>query len=269
MLIRSLCPSAALVLLIFASGALAGPSTVEKSEEVIGKRAPNYRLTNQEGQFVALHSLKGKYSLVSFIYVNCPGPCIAITQSVANLFRKMDPKILMSVQGLTITIDSANDTSEKLKAYGLEFTDNLENWTFARADEETVQRLSADLGFFFEKKDEGWFEHMNRLTLLGPDMTILAHFYGTEFDPVQVEEAIRDSMEGRSVKNKLKDTLDYALVFCSNYDPVSGTYKVDYKFLMVIIIQDLLALATLVYFARHRLIKIFSRLTGGRIKSAS
>ncbi|MDH5478648.1 MAG: hypothetical protein OEY50_09975, partial [Nitrospinota bacterium] len=131
------------------------------------------------------------------------------------------------------------------------------------------QKLSRALGFSFEKKSEGWFEHMNRLTVLGPDMTMLAHFYGMDFDPAQVEEAIRDSMEGRSVKNRLKDTFDYALVFCSDYDPVSGTYKVDYKFLIVIIFQDLVALATVVYIFRRRLVGLFTRITGGRKTSGS
>ncbi|MDH5637158.1 MAG: SCO family protein [Nitrospinota bacterium] len=262
----------ALAVILMAPDVFAGPSTIEKSEAVIGKLAPNYRLTNQEGQFVALYSLKGKYLLISFIYTECPGPCIAITQSMANLFEQMDPEIAERTQRLTITIDNATDSSAKLKEYGLEFTDNFDNWIFARTDDETLARLSTDLGFYFEQKEKGWFEHMNRLTLLGPDMRLLTHFYGTEFDPVDVGGAIRDSMEGRSVKTKLKDTLDYALVFCSEYDPVSGTYKIDYKFLFVIIFQDLIALATAAYFLRHKISRIFSRISQilkGRKESGS
>ncbi|MDH5509060.1 MAG: SCO family protein [Nitrospinota bacterium] len=267
--IRTLHSAIALYVVFMATNVFAGPSTIEKSEAVIGRLAPNYRLMNQEGRFVALHSLKGKYLLISFIYTECPGPCIAITQSVANLFKQMDPKIAERTQGLTITIDNVTDSSEKLKEYGLEFTDNFDSWIFARTDDETLPRLAADLGFYFEQKEKGWFEHMNRLTLLGPDMRLLAHFYGTDYDPVAVEGAIRDSLEGRTVKNRLKDTLDYALVFCSEYDPVSGTYKIDYKFLFVIIFQDLIALATAAYFLRHRISRMFSWIFKGRTESGS
>ena len=267
--IRTLHPAIAFAVVFMTADVSAGLSTMEKSEAVIGRLAPNYRLMNQDGQFVALHSLKGKYLLISFIYTECPGPCIAITQSVANLFKRMDPDIASRTYGLTITIDNATDSSSKLKEYGLEFTDSFDRWMFARTDDETLKRLVTDLGFYFEKKNEGWFEHMNRLTLLGPDMRLLAHFYGTEYKPADVEGAIRDSLEGRTVKSRLKDTFDYALVFCSDYDPVTGVYKVDYKFLAVILFQDFLALATAVYFLRHRISRMFLWIFKGRIESGS
>ena len=241
----------------------------EKSEAVIGKQLPNYRLLDQDGRFVALHKLRSKYLLVNFIYTNCPGPCIAITQSVANLMENMDPEVVIHVHALSITIDHANDSSEKLKEYALEFTDGFERWTFARSDQDTLRNMADGLGFYFTKTSEGWFEHMNRLTVVGPDMKPIIHYYGTDFDPVEVEEAIKASMDGRDVQKQLTDSISKALVLCSDYDPVTGTYQVDFKFLIQAGVNYLLVAATIAFFMWGPLTRTFHRIFGGLFKSGS
>jgi protein SCO1/2 len=247
----------------------AAESALEKSEAVIGKQLPNYQLLGQDGRYFALHSFRGKYLLVSFIYTSCPGPCVAISQSVRNLFSKMNPAVVKKVRALSISFDTLNDTPQKLEAYGKEFTDSFDAWTFARADEVTTKKIAEGLGFFYEKKAPGWYEHMNRLTLVGPDMKPIRNFYGTDFDPAQVGGAIKASLEGRSVKSSMMDSLSRVMLFCSEYDGDAKTYKVNYMFLFSVLVQYLLVLGTVVYFLWDHITGLFNRIFKGRSKSAN
>ena len=151
-----------------APGKALAVSALEKSEATVGMVVGNYRLTNQDGQFVAFRSFKGKPLLMSFMYIDCPQTCSMINHSIKALREKMDPATLARIKTVSVTIDVANDSSKRLREYGREFTDNFDSWIFAWVDRETLKKMTGDLGFAFEKTG-GSFEHMNRLTLVGPD----------------------------------------------------------------------------------------------------
>jgi len=260
---------AAAIALAFAGHGYAADSVLEKSEAIIGKQLPNYQLLSQEGKYVALHSYRGSYLLVSFIYTTCPGPCVAISQSVGNLLSGMDSSVAGKVYALSVTFDPENDSPEKLKAYGREFTDSFDRWSFVKGDHQVTGAIAEGLGFFYEKKAPGWYEHMNRMTLVGPDMRPIVNFYGTDFDPVKVEKAIKDHMAGRGVASALTDRLSQALLLCSDYDYRSKTYKVNYLYVLSMLGQMTLIMGTVIYLLWDEITGIFRKIFKGRPKSAN
>lgn len=249
--------SAAIIACMFSTPSLA-LSALEKSETSIGSSLPNYRLVNQNGNFFALHSLKGNPVLINYIFTDCHGPCLMISGSVKRVKESINPSIAGNIYFLSISIDILNDTPPLLKEYGESFTDDFDKWIFASMDAQTLEMITNKMGFRFEKTDFG-YEHMNRLTLIGPDSKIAKHFYGVKFDPVTVEEAIIATMEGRTVKNTFADTISQALTYCSNYDPVTNTYKIDYGLIISSLIQYLLVAGTVIYIFRKRLSLFASR----------
>jgi len=260
---------AAAMLLAFAVHGFAADSVLEKSEAIIGKQLPNFQLLNQEGKYVALHSYRGNYLLVSFIYTSCPGPCVAISQSVGNLLSALDPDLAKNVYAFSVTFDPENDSPEKMKAYGKEFTDSFDRWLFVKGDHQVTGAIAEGLGFFYEKKAPGWYEHMNRLTLVGPDMRPIVNFYGTDFEPAKVEKAIRDSMAGRSVTSALTDRLSQALILCSDFDFRTKTYKVNYLFVLSLLGQIILIIGTVTYLLWDEITGIFRKIFKGRPQSAN
>lgn len=236
-------------------------SILEQSEAVIGSSVKNYRLINQDGEFTPLYNFKGRPILLAFFYTECLGPCLLINQSLKHVRASLNGKIAGQVLTLSVSIDPLTDTPEKLREYGLEFTDNFDNWVFARVDPSTLELMTKDLGFKFDRSG-AMIKHMNRLTLIGPDTVVRKHFYGTDYDATDVKKAITAVMEGRSISNKMTDIIDWALIYCSNYDPVTKTYKIDFSFIASIVIQYILVAGTLVFIFRDKISGYFSKALG-------
>jgi len=234
-------------------------SAVEKSQASIGKTVRNYRLINQDAGFFAFYSLKGRPVLLTFIYTECPGPCPLICESIKTIRESMGPELTEKIWTVAVSFDPLNDTPGRLKEFGREFVDNFDNWIFAAADYDTLEMMVDDLGFRFDRTEDG-FEHMNRLTLIGRDGVVLKHFYGTQYDVKEVEDAVRSALEGRTIKSAISDSLDWALLYCSNYDPVTKTYKIDYFFVFAVIAQYVLIVGSLLFIFRKKIRIFFSHL---------
>ncbi len=245
---------ALLMAMVGGSGARAGdlPPSFAGSEATVGQVVGNYRLVDQEWNVTPFHSLRGKAVLLTFFYADCHGPCFLINDSMRQVYEKLDPDIVEQVMRVSITIDVENDTPGALRTYGAEFTDSFDTWRFLSADKETLAAITADLGFAYSKTPLG-FDHLNRLTLLGPDGAVRAHFYGVDYDPAEVNKAVRDTLEGRPLSAHISDTAAKLLLYCSNYDPITKTYRLNGLFVATVLIQYLLVMATLCYIGRHRL----------------
>lgn len=234
-------------------------TALESSEETLGRSLKNYRLVDQDGQSWAFNSFRGNVVLLMFMYTHCPGPCMMITASVKEVLDTLDESLADDVMTISMTIDPDNDKPGVLKEFGREFTDSFERWKFVVADERTMAQMVGDLGFRYEKTSDG-MEHMNRLTLIGPEGKVAQHFYGTDYDPAIVADAIKSTMEGRPVKSMLSGLLDKALIYCSNYDLATNTYKVDFMFIFAVIIQFLLITGTVLFIFREKIGSYFSNL---------
>ncbi|MGK7345639.1 MAG: SCO family protein [Candidatus Nitrospinota bacterium M3_3B_026] len=238
-----------------------GASVLERSELAVGRKVRNYRLITQDGDYLPFHSLKGRPVLVSFMYVDCHGPCWLINESLKNMLAAIDPAVAGKLMTLSISIDNHNDNPARLREYGAAFADNFERWIFTTTDDETLGMMVSDLGFSYEKKADS-LDHLNRLTLVAPDGSVARHFYGVDYDPAEVENAVRDVLAGRTAQGRMTSALSKLLIYCSNYDPVTKTYKVDYTFVFAVILQYILIVATVVYLLRGRIAHLFSRHSG-------
>ncbi|MBI4665068.1 MAG: SCO family protein [Nitrospinae bacterium] len=222
-----------------------------RSEFVTGQTPRNFRLLTQDGEQMPLYKLKGAPALISFMYIDCNGPCHLINQSIKNLLHKMDPAVAGSVTVLSVSLDSQNDSPSKLKEYGAQFSTGLDNWIFATAERETIDELVLDLGFFYEKKGGG-YEHLNRLTLLNSEGKVIRHFYGVDYDVGEVEAAIKAS-QSAGVTGSISRAVNSLTLFCSTYDPATKTYRVNPFLIVSWGIQYLLVMATLIYIFRGRI----------------
>lgn len=264
-----LAAALAVVPLSAVSRAAPGSAVLERSEQAVGRSVRNYRLITQDGAYLPFHSLKGRPVLVSFMYVDCHGPCWLINESLKNMLAAIDPAVTEKLVVLSISIDNHNDNPARLKEYGSAFTDDFEKWIFTTTDDETLGMMVADLGFSYEKKADS-LDHLNRLTLIAPDGSVARHFYGVDYDAGDVENAVRDVLDGRTTQGRVKSALSRLLLYCSNYDPVTKTYKVDYTFVFAVILQYILIAATVVYLLRSRIANLFSRHFGhpGRARAS-
>jgi len=234
-------------------------SVIEKSEASLGRKMGNYRLVDQDGNQFPFHSLKGRPVLLSFMYIDCPDMCLLISQTIEDYLEKIDENLKDKLMVISVSINPKDDTPAKLREYGLAFTESFENWRFTTTEDGTLAMMVKDLGFTYEKRGDK-LEHLNRITLISPDGTVAKHFYGTKLDPKEVNASINSVMQGGGVSRFFTDTFNKLTLYCSNYDQITKTYKIDYQFIVASLAQVLLGLITLLFLFWGNIKNLFRRL---------
>lgn len=255
--------ASALFILLFLSAppspvhAASNDEPTAQSELAIGTYVKNYRLIDHNGEFIPFFKFKGGPVLVSFMYIDCQGPCHLINQSLKNLLKSLSPEVAAKTTILSMSLDSQNDPPARLREYGFEFSGGAGNWIFATGNPETLNSMVADLGFTYKKTKTG-IDHLNRLTLVGPDGKVLAHYYGVDYNPKTIEKALSDAIAGRGVTAVVTDAYNMLMLFCSTYDPATDTYRVNTFFVISVAVQYILVMGTLIYVFREKLFRLTS-----------
>ena len=114
--------------------------------------APDFTLTNQDGQKVSLRDLRGKVVLLSFIFVDCPAACPLVTAKMAMIHQDLKGKGLHNV---SITIDPAHDTPARLKEYGKQWKGmDFRSWSFLTGTEEELNDVLFDYKLSVQKQGQ-------------------------------------------------------------------------------------------------------------------
>lgn len=106
---------------------------------VYNKEAPNFTLTNQDGNKVTLSQFKDKVILIFFGYTHCPDICPLTLSVLKDVMRELG-NLKDKVQFLFITVDPERDTVEKLKAYVPYFDETFLGLTASTQEIEKVAR---------------------------------------------------------------------------------------------------------------------------------
>lgn len=157
-----------------------------------GNELLDFSLTDHNGSVVNLSRLKGKVTLVTFGYTNCPDICpmtLSILKHVMNELGEVQEKI----QVFFITIDPENDTPERLKEYVTFFHPGFLGLTGSREEIEKVAR-----SFKSHFPDEGLdteYNHLKRHTfsiyLLNKEARLFLTYPPNRLNPRSIAEDVR------------------------------------------------------------------------------
>jgi len=153
----------AFALLLGAGGALAqtphdrmhhaagGPAR----EEAIKPSIPDLVLLNQDGEKVRFYSdlVKGKVVAINFIFTTCTTICPPMGATFAKVQSLLGQRMGNGLQLISISIDPANDTPQRLKAWGDKFH-RQPGWTFVTGPKPEIDALLASLGASVSGKAE-------------------------------------------------------------------------------------------------------------------
>lgn len=161
---------------------------------VAGLMIPEFTLTDQHGAPVTRQALLGRVTIVDFFFTNCPFVCPMLSHNMLDLQKRLAGE---GVRFLSVSVDPANDTAERLREYATNLGADLATWTFVRGDLETVRRISEE-GLTLGVADDPTrtvtlgdgrvmnnIAHSSKLVLIGPDGAALAMrsgMDGTELD---------------------------------------------------------------------------------------
>ena len=78
-----------------------------------GLRAPDFELTDQDGERVSMRSLRGRPVIVTFLYTNCEDTCPVQAQTVRGALDELGHDI----PALAIAVDPPNDTPRSARKF--------------------------------------------------------------------------------------------------------------------------------------------------------
>lgn len=109
------------VLLILVPGCLANEDgqwrVIYNGTELGGEYAPDFTLTNQDGENVSLSDFEGKVVVIGFTYTSCPDVCPLIEANLNSVKADLGDAYGERVVFISISIDPVRDTPDKLKSH--------------------------------------------------------------------------------------------------------------------------------------------------------
>lgn len=173
----------AVLLLVMATGSYYIIERAEQSRSqipVFGEVIP-FQFVSAGGQPFGLKQLKGKISVVDFIFTRCLGPCPVMGGHMSELYEMYDGSDL--VQLVSISVDPAYDTPEVLADYALGFGVDDRRWVFLCGSADSVKVL-CESGFKLNGEDLP-AAHSTRFVLVDPTGTIRGYYRGLDDDVIK------------------------------------------------------------------------------------
>ena len=124
---------------------LALPSPPAGDGLAVGALVPDCALVDQDGRRFRLSEFKGRVVALTFIFTRCPLPdfCPRMNEQFSAAQRELPG---VEWHWLSISIDPAHDTPERLAAYAPRFRTDAARWSFATGGTEEIERLAGAFG---------------------------------------------------------------------------------------------------------------------------
>lgn len=103
--------------------------------------APDFTLTDQDGQKVSLRDLRGKVAVINFIYTSCATGCPLTTAKLRDIHEAFKGK---NLQLVSVSFDPDHDTPEVLKEYAKRFKVDLHRWSFLTGTRDEIEKVLFD-----------------------------------------------------------------------------------------------------------------------------
>jgi protein SCO1/2 len=163
------------------------PAAAESLPKI--KPAPEFTLTNQEGNRLALKDLRGKVLAITFIFASCADTCPLLTAKMAGLQSRLGSDFGSKVYFLSITVDPERDKPQVLKRYAEAFKADPAGWAFLTGTPAEIGNVAKRYGIYSKKTSRGDVDHTFLTSLVDQNGTLRVQYMGTQFNP---DEMLRD-----------------------------------------------------------------------------
>jgi protein SCO1/2 len=211
---------------LFAQQPLAGRADLEQK---LGSQIPlNLTFTDENGETVPLSRYFGsKPVILQLGYNHCWLMCDVITNALVRSMEDLRITPGTDFNVLFISIDpnetyklAAEKRANYVRSYGRPGAG--EGWHFLTGHPAEIAAITNAVGFhYFYDPNAKLFVHPSGLIVLTPKGVTSKYFYGVEFDPRDLHQAIKDA-SGETVGSKV----EALLLLCCEWNPLTGKYGV-------------------------------------------
>ncbi len=143
----------------------------------VGESLPEFALYDQDGRLLTHESLRGRWTVLHFIFTRCTVPemCPASSMKMARMLEILKAQGAEQPLLLSFTLDPLHDTPGILKAYAQGYGMDHPQSRFLTGPLQVVQDLKKQLGILSRPHDTLLIQHTLRTVLAGPDLKIVHH----------------------------------------------------------------------------------------------
>jgi protein SCO1 len=167
--------------------------TVDVKTPTSKMNIPDVELLDQNGRKVRFYTdlVKGRAVAINFIFTTCTTICPPLGATFARVQKELGDKVGRDVHFISISVDPATDTPERLKAWGEKFHAG-EGWTFVTGDKPRLDELLRALGASSARREDH-----SPTVLIGNDARgNWTRTYGLA-NTTRLVQIINDSIEGK------------------------------------------------------------------------
>jgi len=215
--------------LVFVGAALAAGEKIEVGiEEQLSKvlDLETYKFKDEQGKDVVLKDFFDMPVALVPVYYRCPSICTPLLQEVTRVVDLCDLEPGVDYRLVTFSFnpkegpDLARNKKTNMLATMEKRKLNDDAWRFLTGDQDTITRLTQDIGFRYKPDETGNdFIHAATVVFISPQGKISRYLNGLEFNPADLKLAVVDAKEGRA-----RSFMQKVQRLCYSYDPKGRTY---------------------------------------------
>jgi len=116
---------------------------------------PDVELLDQNGKKVHFYTdlVKGQTVVINFIFTTCTTICPPLGATFARVQKELGDRAGRDVSFISISVDPATDTPERLKAWGAKFHAG-DGWTFVTGNKPQLDELLRALGASTARRED-------------------------------------------------------------------------------------------------------------------
>lgn len=222
---------------------------LRESQAAIGRTLGDFAFRDSEGREVRLADYRGKPLVVSFIYTGCFQACPVTTKFLAQAVdeaRRALGKDSFNV--VSIGFNQPFDGPQAMAAFARQNGIDDPRWRFLAPSTEAVEPLTRAFGFSFQATPKG-FDHVTQASVVDADGVIYRQIYGETFELPMLVGPIKELLAGEATRTvTLENVWTKVKLYCTVYDPVAGSYRLNYS-LFVEIFAGVTFLGAVAWFA--------------------
>ena len=155
---------------------------------------PDTELLDQNGRKIRFYTdlVKGHTVVINYIFTTCTTICPPLGAAFARVQKQLGEKAGRDVRFISISVDPATDTPERLKAWGAKFHAG-DGWTFVTGNKPQVDELLRALGASSARRED----HSPTLLIGNDARGNWTRTYGLA-TASQLVQIINDVMAGKS-----------------------------------------------------------------------
>jgi protein SCO1/2 len=207
-------------------------------------------LRDETGRDVRLADYLGKKPVVlALVYYECPSLCTMTLNGLVSAMNAVSFDAGKEYDVVTVSFEPretpAQATAKKnayLKRY--QRPGSAAGWHFLTGEPDQITRLTQAVGFRYTWDERTrQYAHPSGVVVLTPEGRIARYLFGIEYAPKDLRFALVEASEGR-----VGGVVDQAILFCYQYDPMTGKYGTAImRLLRVASLLTLAALGTFIF----------------------